>query len=314
MIIVTGASGFIGSNLVRTLNQMSETDILIVDSLEHDTFRNLSDCTIADYMGIDSFFNYISSGNTFPKCSAIYHVGACADTMETSGEYMMYRNFTFSKTLLEYAVKYAVPFVYSSSASVYGINHKSEEVPQNERPINLYAWSKLAFDQHVRSKLNYINSTVVGLRYFNVYGAGEWHKGRMQSMVCQLYNMAKKSDTVTLFGEYDGFGAGCQARDFVHVSDCVSVNLFMANSDSVRTGIFNVGTGTARTFNDAAKVVGAKSIEYKPFPDVLKGKYQPYTCADLTRLRNAGYTKSFLSLEEGVRLSRELWDREAEWK
>lgn len=312
MYIVTGAAGFIGSECVKGLNHRGITDILAVDDLsECAKFANLADCTITDYMDRGELLEALEAGIFDAPVTAILHQGACADTMETDGQYMMANNYTFSKWLLSLALERKVPFVYASSAAVYGANATNREEPANERPLNVYGYSKLAFDQHVRSILPSAGSTIVGLRYFNVYGPRETFKGRMASMVYQLYRQLRTNGVARLFRGTGGYGDGEQRRDFVFVGDVVNVNLFFA-AGPVRRGIVNVGTGRSRSFNEIAKTLikltenGA--IEYIPFPKELEGKYQSFTEADLTNLRAIGYDAPFTTLEDGIARSVEAWN------
>lgn len=307
MYIVTGGAGFIGSHIVRELNNRGVTDILVVDSMKQgEKCINLADCIIADYMDSSEFLSAVIDNTLRGEFHAILHQGACTDTMEHDGEYMMRNNFTYSRRLFEYATSNSIPFVYASSGAVYGAERSFEVIPENERPLNVYGYSKLVFDQYVRAHVNAVRSTVVGLRYFNVYGPRETKKGRMASMVYQLYRQLEKTSKARLFEGTDGFGHGEQKRDFIYVEDVVDVNLFFAQTGSTQ-GIFNVGTGKARSFNDIARgliqVLGRGEIEYKPFPEELAGKYQSFTEADLTDLRGAGYKGSFTSLEDGIAMA-----------
>jgi ADP-L-glycero-D-manno-heptose 6-epimerase len=216
---------------------------------------------------------------------------------------MLDNNFTYSKELLHWALDHRIPFVYASSASVYGSARQCAETPECEGPLNVYAYSKWLFDQYVRRQIPRAASTVVGLRYFNVYGPNEGHKGPMASMVWRVYYQLRDDGVARLFRGTDGFADGQQQRDFVSVEDVAEVNLFFASGAS-RHGIFNVGTGTSRSFNDIARILigrlGRGEIQYIPFPDSLIGKYQSLTCADITRLRSAGYDRPFATLEEGI--------------
>jgi ADP-L-glycero-D-manno-heptose 6-epimerase len=304
MQIVTGAAGFVGSNLVRALNERGVREILAVDDLTHgDKFRNLRGCEIADYMDRAAFRDFVRRGAPGLKPAAILHQGACADTTESDGRYMIDNNFTYSKELLHWSLDRRIPFVYASSASVYGLSRRCVETPDHEGPLNVYAYSKLLFDNYVRRLLTQVASTVVGLRYFNVYGPREGHKGRMASMVWQLHQQLTSSGVARLFEGTDGFAAGEQRRDFVYVGDAVQINLFFALGPPCQ-GIFNVGTGASRSFNDIARILigllGRGEIQYIPFPESLKGKYQSYTESDIARLRAAGYDRGLTTLEDGI--------------
>ncbi len=305
MYVVTGGAGFIGSHIVKELNNRGITNILVVDDMtDGDKHVNLADCTITDYMDTEEFLEEVSAGLFEAPLTAILHQGACTDTMNNDGRFMMANNFTYSKYLLEYALANEIPFVYASSAATYGAQRSFAESPANERPINVYGYSKLAFDQYVRTRLPRAESTVVGLRYFNVYGPRETRKGRMASMVYQLYRQLKTEGVCRLFEGTDGYGDGEQRRDFVSVGDVVNVNLHFAATRKVK-GIVNVGTGRSRSFNDVATtliaLLGSGSISYVPFNKSLAGKYQSFTEADLTNLRRIGYEGEFTELEVGVR-------------
>jgi ADP-L-glycero-D-manno-heptose 6-epimerase len=314
MIVVTGGAGFIGSNLIQALNVEGENQILVVDRLG-DNFRNLCDLRFCDFMEPDEFRSAIESRGMPGGISAIFHQGACADTTCSDGRYMMENNFAFSKVILHFALERKIPLVYASSASVYGAGKESQPTPANERPLNLYALSKLVFDNHVRSLTNVAGSTIVGLRYFNVYGPRERHKGRMASMVYQLHRQIQESGCAKLFEGTDSYGHGEQQRDFVFVGDVVRVNLFFARRPQVTRSIFNVGSGTARSFNEVAQSViaalGKGNIQYIPFPEELKGKYQSFTQADVTDLRSSGWSEPFATIEEGVAQSSPRWVVEA---
>jgi ADP-L-glycero-D-manno-heptose 6-epimerase len=305
MIIVTGGSGFIGSNLVRALNRAGHADILVVDDLrDARKVQNLSDCRIADYLDMHEFATRIAAGQDFgPKLEVIFHQGACTDTTEWNGLLMMRANYDYSRNVLRYATERRVPLVYASSASVYGAGRDFRVSEECERPINVYAFSKLMFDRHVRQVAGSFRSPVVGLRYFNVYGPGEAHKGPMASVIHHFREQLKAGDEIRLFAGSDGYGDGEQVRDFIHVDDIVAVNLW-AWRQGAKSGIYNLGTGQARSFNDVARAVlkwhGRGQIRYIPFPDHLQGSYQSYTQADLTGLRAAGYSAAFIPVEEGV--------------
>ncbi|BDU78853.1 ADP-glyceromanno-heptose 6-epimerase [Mesoterricola sediminis] len=309
MLIVTGGAGFIGSNTVKELNRRGRTDILVVDNLERaEKFRNLADLTIQDYLDKRDFRARLDAGTFDLKVDFILHNGACSDTMGTDGRYMLENNFGDSKALLNYALSKGIPFVYASSAATYGASRAFVPEPANERPLNVYGYSKLLFDQHVRTLLPHAASPVVGLRYFNVYGPREQHKGRMMSVLHQLLRQLRETGVCRLFDGTDGFGPGGQVRDFVHVGDVIDIGLAFATGPLVK-GIFNAGTGKARSFNAIAETLirhlGQGRIEYIPFPRELEGKYQSFTQADLTTLRQAGYTRPMTELEEGIRLTLE---------
>jgi len=310
MIIVTGGAGFIGSNLVEALNAKGVSEILVVDRSADS--RNLANLRISDFMQPDEFRRAIERNALAARIEAIFHQGACADTMCDDRVYMMDNNFTFSKEVLHFALARRIPLVYASSAAVYGGSTAFAPAPENERPLNLYGVSKLAFDNHVRGLIANSQSVVAGLRYFNVYGPRESHKGKMASMVYQLYRQLKTSGRARLFTGTDGYADGEQRRDFVFVGDVVRVNLALA--EGTRSGIFNVGTGQSRSFNEIAGTIvdriGAGAIEYVPFPENLAGRYQSFTQADLSGLRDAGYGEKFSSLEDGIAKSVTAWDLE----
>lgn len=305
MIIVTGGAGFIGSNIVKTLNEQGETDIIVVDNLKNGVkFKNIADCEISDYLDKDDFIERVTNNESFGgKVKAIFHEGACSSTTEWDGNFMMKNNYEYSKSLLHYCLDNKIQYLYASSASVYGSGTVFSESREYEEPLNVYGYSKFLFDQYVRRHAKDAKSQVVGFRYFNVYGPREQHKGTMSSVAFHHSNQIQETGKVKLFEGYDGYGNGEQSRDFVYVGDAVAVNLwFMQNPD--KSGIFNLGTGNSQPFNDIAKAVikfhQKGEIEYIPFPDHLKGVYQSFTEADITALRTAGYDAPFKSVEEGV--------------
>jgi ADP-L-glycero-D-manno-heptose 6-epimerase len=319
--VVTGAAGFIGSNLVRALNARGETQITAVDDLTRgEKFRNLVDCRIADFLDKREFLERLERGDFEGSIDAVFHQGACTVTTETDGRYMMENNYRYSLALLELCLEEEVPLIYASSAAVYGASTTFREDPQFEAPLNVYGYSKLLFDQAVRRRLPDADSQVAGFRYFNVYGPREAHKQAtgMVSVAWQLFHQYRAEKRVRLFQGSGGYGPGEQQRDFVSVEDVVKINLhFLDHPES--SGSFNLGTGKAQSFNDvAAAVVNACRraegqaplelaqmrdqglIQYIPFPDALKGKYQSYTQADLGALRRARYGAPFLTVEDGV--------------
>ena len=304
MFIVTGGAGFVGSNLVRELNRRGHTDILVVDNLARaEKARNLADLTLSDYMDKREFRARLDAGTLDLRPEAVFHNGACSDTMESDGRYMMENNYGDSKALLHWCLARKTPLVYASSAATYGASTGFEPVPANEGPLNVYGYSKLAFDQHLRSLMPVIQSPVVGLRYFNVFGPRAHHKGRMRSVLYQLLSQLKEAGVCRLFEGTDGFGDGEQKRDFIFVGDIVAINLHFAGAGMVKA-IVNAGTGKARSFNDIARTLiahlGRGRIEYIPFPEALRGKYQSFTQADVRSLRAAGYAAPFTELEAGI--------------
>jgi ADP-L-glycero-D-manno-heptose 6-epimerase len=317
-VVVTGAAGFIGSNIVKGLNARGIDNIVAVDDLtQGDKFRNLADLQIEDYVDADDFYSLFADGG-FGKVDAVFHEGACSDTMETDGKYMMENNYGVSLSLFDACQQRGTRLLYASSAAVYGGSDTFREAPQFEHPLNVYGYSKLLFDQRMRRDCGDFKRNkrqVVGFRYFNVYGPREQHKGRMASVAFHQFNQFEEQGKVKLFGEYGGYGPGEQTRDFVFVDDVVAVNLWFFDHPE-KSGIFNLGTGRAQPFNDvavavvnslkgggvpdAAAAVQQRLLEYVPFPDALRGKYQCYTQADLTALRGAGCDHVFADVATGV--------------
>ncbi|GJL81923.1 MAG: ADP-L-glycero-D-manno-heptose-6-epimerase [marine bacterium B5-7] len=320
MIVVTGGAGFIGANIVAALNRRGETDILLVDDLVRgEKIRNIADLSIADYLDKDAFRRAVVNDELTMPIRAVFHQGACSDTMESDGRYVMENNYAYSRDLFHFCQRAGTQFIYASSASVYGNHQTFTEAPVNEHPLNAYAYSKFQFDNYVRRHHDESQFQCVGLRYFNVYGYREQHKHRMASVAWHFFNQYQKDGVVKLFQGTDGYDDGQQLRDFVFVEDVVNVNLhFLDHSGS--SGIFNVGTGRASSFNDVAvsvintleatagkdelpldDLVASGRIQYIPMPDALNGKYQSYTQADLTQLRTSGCEVSFVNVVEGVR-------------
>lgn len=302
MIIVTGGAGFIGSNLVARLNAEGERDIVVIDDLtEGAKIRNLAGLDFADYLDKDEFLSLVER-RAFARPRAVFHQGACSATTEWNGRYVMDVNYRYSKLLLHWCLETAAPFIYASSASVYGAGPQFVESPAHESPLNPYAFSKWQFDQYLR-RLQPTASQVVGLRYFNVYGPREQHKGGMASVFWHFRRQILETGEARLFQGSDGYGDGEQRRDFVYVGDIVDLNLWFWRNPAV-SGIYNAGTGRSQTFREVAEAViaelGRGSIRYVPFPDHLKGAYQSYTEADLARLRGAGCEHRFHTVQQGA--------------
>jgi ADP-L-glycero-D-manno-heptose 6-epimerase len=311
--VVTGAAGFIGSKIVEALNFAGVRDIIAVDNLQQsEKVRNLARVDIGDYLDQADFISRLDSFDG--AVEAVLHQGACSDTMESDGRYMMENNYRYSKLLLDWCQETEVPLLYASSASVYGAGPEFREERNCERPLNVYGYSKFLFDQLVRRTLPGKTAQIAGFRYFNVYGPNEAHKGRMASVAFHAYNQLVSQGKVKLFVGSGGYADGEQRRDFVHVDDVVDLNLWFLERRHL-SGIYNCGTGRAQTFNELASAVinsvqgtsfapnelAARGlIEYVPFPAGLKEKYQSFTEADLSRLRAAGYPGEFKSVEQGV--------------
>jgi ADP-L-glycero-D-manno-heptose 6-epimerase len=318
-VVVTGAAGLIGSNIVHALNAAGADAIIAVDDLRAgQKFRNLLGASISDYFDQEEFYGRFAR-RELGKVSAVFHQGACSDTMEHDGRLMLRNNYRCSKDLLDACQLQGIRLIYASSAAIYGSSTTFREQPQFERPLNVYGYSKLLFDDVVRRMLSGATSQVVGLRYFNVYGPREQHKGRMASVAFHHFNQYRDTGKVRLFGEYGGYAPGQQARDFIHVDDVVAVNLWFLAHPQCR-GVFNLGTGRAQAFNDVAHAVvnacraqhGEPAltleqqvkqgmVEYIPIPEALVGKYQCHTQADLSALRAAGADHEFADVASGVR-------------
>jgi ADP-L-glycero-D-manno-heptose 6-epimerase len=317
-VVVTGAAGMIGSNLLHGLNAIGIDDIIAVDDLsDGPKFRNLLGARIADYFDRADFYPRFVRGE-FGHVDAVLHQGACSDTMEQNGQYMLAQNYRCTKDLLDAAQVQGVRLIYASSAATYGGSDTFREEPAFERPLNIYGWSKLLTDQVVRRMLPSAQHQVVGLRYFNVYGPREQHKGRMASVAFHHFHQFLADGRVRLFGAYGGFSAGQQSRDFIHVDDVVAINLWFLAHGGVN-GIFNLGTGRAQPFNDVAlgvvnscralagkarlalgEAVAQGLIEYIDFPAALVGRYQCFTQADLGALRGCGCAHVFVDVAMGV--------------
>ncbi len=321
-VVVTGAAGFIGSNLVAALNRAGVDEIVAVDVPDEGAgLENLADLRVADYAPRGVFYARFAQG-AFGKVEAVLHQGACSDTTASDTGYVMHNNFELSRQLLEGCVRQGTRLIYASSAATYGSSRTFTEKPESENPLNIYGLSKLRFDQHVREQLGCGGAAqarqVVGLRYFNVYGPREQHKARMASVAFHHFHQFQDSGTVRLFGAYGGYGPGEQSRDFIHVDDVVAINMWFLEHRDV-SGIFNTGTGRAQPFNDVAltmvntllarqgrpslsleEAVRAGRIEYIPFPEDLHERYQCFTQADLQALRRAGCEHDFMDVQTGV--------------
>jgi ADP-L-glycero-D-manno-heptose 6-epimerase len=324
--VVTGAAGFIGANIIKGLNARGINNIIAVDDLtQGDKFRNLADLHIADYVDVSVFYERFAQG-AYGKVEVVFHEGACSDTMELNGKYMMDNNYRVSCDLFAACQQQGTRLLYASSAATYGDSNTFKESPAFERPLNVYGYSKLLFDQRMRLELGTrfekASSQVAGFRYFNVYGQREQHKGRMASVAFHQFHQFKKEGQVKLFGEYGGYAQGMQERDFVYIEDVVAVNLWFYDHPLI-SGIYNLGSGRAQPFNDVAlsvintmrqlqasgvvlpmltllQAVDQQLLTYVPFPDALVGKYQCHTQADLSALRAAGCDHSFSSVQQGV--------------
>lgn len=308
MIIVTGGAGFIGSNIVRALNERGEDDILIVDNLgTGEKYKNLVGLEFLDYMHREDFIGALLNGIfDAADIEVIFHEGACSDTMNYDVNYMIQTNYEYSKALFNFCLESEIDFIYASSASTYGGGVNGfREVEPCEDALNPYAFSKLLFDRYVRQNLHDADNKVIGLRYFNVFGPQEFHKGRMASIVYQMYSQIKKSGLIKLFGGTDGYEDGEQRRDFIYVKDVAAVNLWCWDNEELASGIYNCGTGHATTFNEVARAViealGTGKIEYVDFPPELNGKYQSFTQADTKKLLRAGYDGGFTPIKNAVR-------------
>lgn len=318
--VVTGAAGFIGSNLIAGLNARGITNIIAVDNMTHgDKFRNLVDCEVSDYFDKFEFRDALLAGRFNGAVQAVFHEGACSNTMEHNGKYMMDNNFRYTVDMLNFCINQRVPLMYASSAATYGGSHEFREEPSCEGPLNVYGYSKILFDRVLRQRWHELTAPVAGFRYFNVYGPREAHKaGAGSSVAFNAFHQFRKEGKVKLFVGCDGYPDGGQLRDFVYVEDVVAVNLYFLEHPE-KSGIFNLGTGKAQSFNDIAHAIingirehegkdlltleqmcKAGLIEYIPFPDILKGKYQSFTQADITRLREAGYSAGFHDVASGV--------------
>ena len=307
-IIVTGGAGFIGCNLVAALNRRGIDNVLIVDHLGNtEKWRNLNGLRFEDYFDKRDFLTRVLE-RRIATPEAIFHLGACSSTTESDADYLMENNYRYTRTLGEWATGCQARFIYASSAATYGDGalgySDADSLTSRLRPLNMYGYSKQLFDLWaMRAGLL---KKIVGLKFFNVYGPGEDHKGEMRSVVHKAFHQVRSSGEITLFKSYrPDFTDGEQTRDFIHVADAVAVALFFFDHPEV-PGLFNCGTGQARSWLDLAKAVFAAlerepNIRFIDMPEAMRDKYQYHTQADLTKLRAAGYRAPFMSIEDGVR-------------
>ena len=305
MIIVTGGAGFIGSNIVKALNARGRNDILIVDHIGKSLkFKNLIGLAFDDIRTKEQFLSELD-GSFVGKIDGVFHMGACSDTMNYDGDYVLHNNYDYTKALFAFCNRRRVPLIYASSASTYGLGLNGfRETPECEDALNPYAFSKLMFDRYFRRRLDGSSTKVIGLRFFNVYGPQEAHKEKMASVFYHMHNQLRADGRIKLFKGIDGVADGEQRRDFVYVKDVVKVCLWFFDNPAA-SGVYNCGTGRAHTYNEAARAVieaeGFGEIEYIDFPDVLRGKYQNYTQADTTKLLDAGYDGGFTDFNDAVK-------------
>jgi ADP-L-glycero-D-manno-heptose 6-epimerase len=305
MIVVTGGAGFIGSRLVKALNARGHKNILVVDDLSQGAkFSNLVDCHIADYCDKQDFLQQIKQSANFAEpIEVIFHQGACSDTMEWDGVFMMQNNYEYSKALLHYCVAHALPLIYASSAAVYGCTDNFSEQAAQLRPLNLYGYSKLLFDHYVQGLLDSADSQIVGLRYFNVYGPGEDHKGKMMSVVRHFINQLHAENKITIFSDIPNCAPGAQQRDFIFIDDVVKLNLWLWDNPQV-SGIYNAGTGVATDFQQIAQSLielhGSGEICYQPIAQHLREHYQIFTQANLQHATRSGLPTASTNIQQGI--------------
>jgi ADP-L-glycero-D-manno-heptose 6-epimerase len=308
MIIVTGGAGFIGSAVIAGLNARGVEDILVVDILGTDErWQNLRGLRYTDYIEAEAFRENILAGRIDQSIEAVFHFGACSDTTETDRSYLVKNNYEYSKILVQWSIRKGGRFIYASSGATYGDGSRGfsddEGGLEELRPLNMYGYSKHMFDLWARGRG--LLDSIVGLKYFNVFGPNEYHKGNMRSFVIKAFEQIDRKGKVGLFRSYRvDYADGEQKRDFVYIKDAVDMTLFFLDNPKAN-GIFNIGTGQARTWNDLAKAVFASmgeetSIDYISMPEELREKYQYFTEAEMGKLRKAGYDKETMSLEEAI--------------
>ena len=311
MIVVTGAAGFIGSCIVAKFKELGRHDLILVDHFDGDgdpKRANLNGKKYHSYFDKSAFLDEIRSGRFTEKVTCVLHIGACSSTTLQDERYFQENNFQYSCHMAEWAAKIKARFIYASSAATFGEaanNYRDDDATTRAcKPLNLYGESKQKFDEWILDRG--LQAKVVGLKFFNVFGPNEYHKGDMSSVVAKAYERVAKEGKISLFRSYrDDYADGEQQRDFIYVKDVVDVVIFFVEHERIN-GIFNVGTGQARTWNDLAKAlftaVGRKmNIEYVEMPEILRGKYQYFTQADMSKLRSVGYDKPFTGLEEAVK-------------
>ncbi len=306
--IVTGGAGFIGSNLIAALNARGEEDILVVDELATDEkWKNLQGLSFTDYWEKDDFRFHLRH-DSLGEVNAVFHLGACSSTTEKNASFLADNNYRFTRELCEWCLNHDIRFIYASSAATYGDGalgySDSDEVTPTLRPLNMYGYSKQMFDLWALKQG--LLDRIAGIKYFNVYGPREDHKGDMRSVINKAYGQILETGEVKLFKSYKPeYKDGEQVRDFVFVDDAVDATLFFLDRADV-SGLFNCGTGKARTWNDLVKAVFAAmgrppKITYIEMPEILRAKYQYHTEADMAKLRGVGHRKEFTSLEDGIR-------------
>jgi ADP-L-glycero-D-manno-heptose 6-epimerase len=309
MIVVTGGAGFIGSALIAALNGRGISDILVVDRLGADgRWKNLRNLSFADYVEKDDFLEMVFADKAPSGIEAVLHMGACTDTTETDASYLIKNNYEYTKLLAQWATDADVRFIYASSAATYGDGSAGfsddEEKIENLRPLNMYGYSKQLFDLWARR--TGLLKKIVGLKYFNVFGPNEYHKSDMRSFVLKAFEQINATGKVRLFKSYKPeYKDGEQRRDFLYVKDAVDMTLFFLDNPKL-SGLFNIGAGKARTWNDLVKAVFAAmdkkpNLGYIEMPDSIRNQYQYFTRADITKLKQAGYKKEITSLEDAIR-------------
>lgn len=320
MIIVTGGAGFIGSALIAALNKRQITDILVVDHLGTDEkWKNLRNLSFADYVEKDDFLEMVIENKLSGHIEAAFHFGACSSTTETNASYLIKNNYEYSKLLAQWVQHRQggnIRFIYASSAATYGDGSAGfsddEDKIESLKPLNMYGYSKQLFDLWARR--TGLLKKIVGLKYFNVFGPNEYHKADMRSFVLKAFEQIKTAGKVRLFKSYKSeFKDGEQVRDFIYVKDTVDMTLFFLDNPKI-TGLFNIGAGKARSWNDLVKAVfaamgkkpnpvpsGVEGIEYIEMPESIRNQYQYYTCADIIKLRKAGYKKELTPLEDAIK-------------